>query len=290
MEQKRTIWIVLAAGIFLSAVLGTATILYASEARKNTTALYQRDNGSVWMSPEAAQHKSNEVASQKNDLYAQDFASSPSVIEKNGYSEGNEKIAYLDIDTLDGKSDINLPEAEKLNTMPESSSSEVSVIYGKNDIQSTTIDLNAVRETPAIASNVTAQNRTAETAVRETNNVRKNIEKNEPLVEKTAKTSPVISPTPVAAPAPEKKISDRFWVQAGSFTTTKNADEARGILESNKIPCEVFTSEVKDVLYYRVRVGPYTTKSEAEYWKQRIDAIPQFAKNGSYVTSTSSVK
>ena len=57
MEQKRTIWIVLAAGIFLSVVLGAAVILYASEAKKNTTALYQRSAGSVWMSPETAQQK-----------------------------------------------------------------------------------------------------------------------------------------------------------------------------------------------------------------------------------------
>ena len=54
MEQKRTIWIVLAAGIFLMVVIGAAVILYAPEARKDTTALVQKENGTVWMSPEVA--------------------------------------------------------------------------------------------------------------------------------------------------------------------------------------------------------------------------------------------
>ena len=70
MEQKRTIWIVLAAGIFLSVVLGAAVILYASEAKKNTTALYQRSAGSVWMSPETAQQKHTESFSNEIDLFS----------------------------------------------------------------------------------------------------------------------------------------------------------------------------------------------------------------------------
>ena len=42
----------------------------------------------------------------------------------------------------------------------------------------------------------------------------------------------------------------------------------------------------KENLFYRVRVGPYTTKSEAEYWRTRINKIDEFAKAESYVTST----
>ena len=174
--------------------------------------------------------------------------------------------------------------------------------------------MNALKNTASASSNVTAQNKAAETAIRETNAVHRNVEKNSPVVEKqssslkasassnkksvSSKGSAQVSSAPKktvqASPSksvPAKKVSDRFWVQAGSYTTTKNADEARGILESNKIPCEVFTfSDAKGVLHYRVRVGPYTTKSEAEYWKQRIDTISLFAKNGTYVTNSSAAK
>jgi len=43
-------------------------------------------------------------------------------------------------------------------------------------------------------------------------------------------------------------------------------------------------------MFYRVRIGPYMTKSEAEYWRTRIAMIPEFAKNESYVTSTLTVQ
>jgi len=53
----------------------------------------------------------------------------------------------------------------------------------------------------------------------------------------------------------------------------------------------VFTyKDSKGNLFYRVRVGPYTTKSEAEYWKNRIEAIDLFAKSGSYITNSSAAK
>ena len=80
MEQKRTIWIVLAAGIFLSVVLGAAVILYASEAKKNTTALYQRSAGSVWMSPETAQQKHTESFSNEIDFPSEPPAEESSII------------------------------------------------------------------------------------------------------------------------------------------------------------------------------------------------------------------
>lgn len=56
-------------------------------------------------------------------------------------------------------------------------------------------------------------------------------------------------------------------------------------LDENRIPSEVFTyKDSKNTLYYRVRVGPYTTKSEAEYWKNRICQIADFKNSQSYIT------
>lgn len=304
MEQKRTIWIVLAAGIFLSVVLGAAVILYASEAKKNTTALYQRSASSVWMSPETAQQKHTESFS--NEI---DFPSEPPAEESSiNPAEVNNSSVTSNIESpAEGKtsienSDSKIAQTDNVTVISTGNTS----VYNVGDTSTTTIDLNALKNTASASSNVTAQNKAAETAIRETNAVHRNIEKTSPVVEKkisspkvsassnkksvSSKSSAQVSSAPKKS-APAKKLSDRFWVQAGSYTTTKNADEARGILESNKIPCEVFTfTDAKGVLHYRVRVGPYTTKSEAEYWKQRIDTISLFAKNGTYVTNTSAAK
>ena len=339
MEQKRTIWIVLAAGIFLCVVLGAAVILYSAEARKNTTALQKRNEGSVWMSPELAEQNT------KNDLYA---SSSPraesSKLPELAKSDGPEEIPAVSSGAVDAPvakaADVSAAPKKPENvfspaTMPAApaapagdqagglSSENVTVIatgktnvYNMGETSTTTIDLNdlsAYQKDEVSSGNVTAQNKAAATAIRETSSAHKSASTQaapkkvyeEPKAsasstsskavaqKKSAPAKPAVAKsTPAkAAPAktaPAQPTTSRFWVQAGSFTTTKNADEARSELESNKIPCEVFTSDVSGVLHYRVRVGPYTTKSEAEYWKQRIDEIPLFSKSGSFVTSTKS--
>ena len=181
-----------------------------------------------------------------------------------------------------------------------------------------TIDLNNVREV-ADEPAVKAQNRAAEAAIRETNTVRRNVEVSDVLVENSykdvskatassnvrkaersssanvsapvKKAAPAAKKTEAKAPAKVERIPDRFWVQAASYSAKKNADEARSVLEQKKIQCEVFTfTDAKGTLYYRVRVGPYTTRKEAEYWKKKIDEIPLFSKNGSFVTNSSAAK
>ena len=95
--------------------------------------------------------------------------------------------------------------------------------------------------------------------------------------------------TVAAASASTAKTSyvetTRYWVQCAAYTSKKTADQARSKLDENRIPAEVFTyKDAKDNLFYRVRVGPYTTKSEAEYWKNRIAQIDSFKSAQSYIT------
>lgn len=300
MEQKRTIWIVLAAGIFLMVVIGAAVILYAPEARKDTTALVQKENGTVWMSPEVAQHKKDElmenssvVSAPVEDVKAVEDTSVVSSIATP--AEGTTQIENM---TVIATGNTN--------------------VYSIGADGPATIDLNNVREV-ADEPAVKAQNRAAEAAIRETNTVRRNVEVSDVLVENSYKdvskatassnvrraersssanvSSPVKKAAPAAkrteakAPAKVERIPDRFWVQAASYSAKKNADEARSVLEQKKIQCEVFTfTDAKGTLYYRVRVGPYTTRKEAEYWKKKIDEIPLFSKNGSFVTNSSAAK
>lgn len=105
---------------------------------------------------------------------------------------------------------------------------------------------------------------------------------------KSVASAPAKAPAKKVAAAPAKKapvLSSKYWVQAASFTSKKSADNARATLDDNKIPAEVFTyKDNKDKLFYRVRVGPYTTKSEAEYWKTRVCKIDLFKDTQSYVT------
>jgi cell division septation protein DedD len=81
--------------------------------------------------------------------------------------------------------------------------------------------------------------------------------------------------TTVAAVKPA--TSNQYWIQAGSFASKNKADNARVELESAKIPVEVFTHTVPNgTIMYRVRVGPYTSESEAVYWQTQIGQIKNF--------------
>lgn len=281
-------------------VIGAAVILYAPEARKDTTALVQKENGTVWMSPEVAQHKKDElmenssvVAAPVEDVKAVEDTSVVSSIATP--AEGTTQIENM---TVIATGNTN--------------------VYSIGADGPAAIDLNNVREV-ADEPAVKAQNRAAEAAIRETNTVRRNVEVSDVLVENSykdvskatassnvrkaersssanvsapvKKAAPAAKKTEAKAPAKVERIPDRFWVQAASYSAKKNADEARSVLEQKKIQCEVFTfTDAKGTLYYRVRVGPYTTRKEAEYWKKKIDEIPLFSKNGSFVTNSSAAK
>lgn len=99
----------------------------------------------------------------------------------------------------------------------------------------------------------------------------------------TASTSSKTTSTkavPVAEP-------DNYWVQVASFTGKTNAEEARSALAAQKIAAEVFTyQDAKGTIYYRLRVGPYTTKSEAEYWNKIILETEGIAGNDTYVVNS----
>ena len=201
MEQKRTIWIVLAAGIFLSVVLGAAVILYASEAKKNTTALYQRSAGSVWMSPETVQQKHTESFS--NEI---DFPSEPPAEESSiNPAEVNNSSVTSNIESpAEGKtsienSDSKIAQTDNVTVISTGNTS----VYNVGDTSTTTIDLNALKNTASASSNVTAQNKAAETAIRETNAVHRNVEKTSPVVEKK------ISSPKASASSNKKSVSSK---------------------------------------------------------------------------------
>lgn len=111
----------------------------------------------------------------------------------------------------------------------------------------------------------------------------------------TPKAEVKAKPKAPAKSAPAKKESvkksepkpSRYWVQVTSLTSKLRADSAREVLGTNKIDADIFTYTDKNgTLFYRVRVGPYTTKSEAEYWKRQIATIDDKLTVNSYVVST----
>lgn len=96
-------------------------------------------------------------------------------------------------------------------------------------------------------------------------------------VSKTAST-PVAKPAAVKAPV----TVTEYWIQTGSFSGKLNAEKARDTLKARYLNTEIFTREVAGKTAYRVRVGPYKNKTEADYWLGVVHAIDGFTE--SYVS------
>lgn len=281
MDQKRTLWIAIAAGLFLLVVIGAALFLYAPAAKKETS-VATLGAKTTYIAPATIPTVPADSFAQSNP--GDSFADSTTAHAADGSITSTENLTVIANGTT------NVIGLGTTNTADASGT--------------TTIDLNALKTVPAT---VTPQNQVAQDAMDKTSAayaqsapvapVETAVQKapttpaKKQTAAKTTTTAKSNKTTTAKKTTTTTKIADAFWVQAASYSTKKNADEARDTLEANKIPCDVFTyKDTKGKLFYRVRVGPYTTKSEAEYWKERIVAIDLFAKSGSYVTNSSAPK
>jgi len=270
MDQKKTLWIAIAAGLFLLVVIGAALFLCEPAAKRETTVATLNGNNAY-----LPQEKTPTVPA--DNLAQGTAAPATSVLPPANNSEPS----------------ATSPEVTAADTVTVIANGPTTVIgLGDNtNGETTTIDLNTLKTTP---TSITPQNKAAETAMSQANVTYEKATVTPPVKAEPVKKATTTVKKTTAAPAKKAsvaKIPDSFWVQVSSYTTKKNADEARSALDENKIPCEVFTyKDSKGNLFYRVRVGPYTTKSEAEYWKNRIEAIDLFAKSGSYITNSSAAK
>ena len=309
MEEKRILWISAAVGIFLLIVIGAAWILYAPHKNADSaSALTREQSENTWiLTPQAsgsavAETPNREASDTDREVPAHPAGTAPTVLPSDTAA-------------------LNAPSGS-MNTVQSNDLTIISnntTVLAKDGV--TTIDLTAsgrapeqqVIEAPAGSQNapdvktvVPAQSgnevRAAETA--QTRNVKPaatgaqtaqstQTQKNAPSAQKAAAAKPANSAAkntgkPKAAAAKTASVPDRFWVQAASFTDKENAENARSILASEKIPAEVFTYRDKSgKTFYRLRVGPYTTESEAQYWNSRIKLIEHFSSAQSYVTNSS---
>lgn len=94
-----------------------------------------------------------------------------------------------------------------------------------------------------------------------------------PRVTETPK--PVSKPAAPAAPKAEKP-APRFYIQAGSFSTLANAEKARQMLADKNINSIIETRKINDKTWYRVLIGAYASKDEAEQFKPTVRAIKGF--------------
>jgi DedD protein len=78
--------------------------------------------------------------------------------------------------------------------------------------------------------------------------------------------------------AAQKPKSGDYWIQAAAFTSRGRADDLKQGLSDKGIASFISVKDIVGKSWYRVRVGPYATKAEAEGWLGRLKALPQCAE------------
>lgn len=315
MEQKKTLWIIAAVGLFLLVVLGAAMILYPPSARSApavatinpverrgepsriptkmeerpvTEGFEKLPENQVEVSNTPASLETNHVSVKDNTLRVNDLfvVSENTTVYDVNKSDENPQATTIDLNTL----------RNEVQSQPPVSNINITVNLPEqepNPLAVTVIDASVNGESKSEANNsslakveskkeLVQENKKSNTDSKKTSTASSN--KNT-LAASTNKAS-TSKKTNEVKPAAPKPVT-RFWVQVAAYSNKKTAENARTVLDNNKIPADIFTYEDnKDRLFYRVRVGPYQTKSEAEYWKSKIVKISEFAKAESYVTSS----
>ena len=306
MEQKRTLWIMAAVGVFLLVVLGAALILYSPTARSSQTIATvspsnkQTSNGWVSLAPaenettipQTKMPATEVLSEQTNEVPLQNVINSEEKITRVA-----ELTVYADKATIisNNPNEMNNVVAAVPSSVPEQKTAEQTHHTVINN--TTTIDINPViSEKPVVTPKNELTKNTIETTSKKVaekpvvkqvakKEVSKPVSKPKHLTSTKATTSTTTTAKVTKTPAKQKVV--QYWVQVTSLKSKKSAENAREVLDENKITADIFTyKDKKDQLFYRVRVGPYTTKSEAEYWQSKIAKIDTFASSSSYITST----
>jgi len=287
-EKKKFLWIAVIALVFLAIIFGVAMILY-SPSRSNGQNLKQ----ATVITP-ATMNGTRDTATQSN-------IDPDSWVRKPGNTPG------LDTSLKPTSGDINLTIVNGDNAGANYGTMDVSGLTDSNASKSpattsgTATDPNASAQTlplsaiPGQSGNVTVVNAgsaAAPVVVSQTTkqtSVTSNVQSNAKLTTtSTVKENPAVKQAAVKETPKKTAAVNEYWIQTGSFSSKLNAEKARETLTARYLKAEIFTKDSSSATTYRVRVGPYKSKSEADYWLGTVKEIPDF--KGSYVSEVKNKK
>ncbi|GHT61603.1 hypothetical protein FACS1894109_20260 [Spirochaetia bacterium] len=102
---------------------------------------------------------------------------------------------------------------------------------------------------------------------------------------KAPAAKPVAAAKPAPKPAAASRVNNDYWVQIGAFSAQVRAEGVKETLASKGITTIIDDRNVDGQTMYRVRVGPYTSETEAGYWLALVKEIDGFSD--SQIRSTS---
>jgi len=103
-----------------------------------------------------------------------------------------------------------------------------------------------------------------------------------PVTRAPVARAPAAKPVAKPAPRPREVSVTEYWIQAGSYTSPSRAQEIASVLEERGLVSKITTRILSGKTYYRVRIGPYMSKEEAEKFLEWVKAVKGF--ESSYIS------
>lgn len=288
MEQKKILWVILAVTAFLLVIFGFALVLYFPS----------KSTGPVLRQVSTITPTSNQASSALSSV-------NPTAIDPDGWVRKPDSTPGLDTSLVSSPNNINvtivngdttgryglvdvtgLTKKSESETTPSEGSKVLPDILSGNKVGSNAGASSELGKEAGLASDAAANinetgskgTKTSETTI---TNKAASSPKTEVKVSSASSSSAQAAVKPVAKPVATTTVTE-YWIQTGSFSGKLNAEKARDALQARYIKAEIFTKEVSGKTTYRVRVGPYTNKNEAEYWLGSIKGISDF--DSSYIS------
>jgi DedD protein len=267
MEKKKLLLVAVSVGLFLVIVIGAAIVVLSKQDADPS--LIVRETYAPGMSGTLPPQTSS--ISESTGMYP-----NANTVNAGNTDLANNSANPVDINqpsSVDTITMLNNPEIQILKPAPEEKSPDsINHFYGDtNTIYSS--DVKIEKYTPeAVAA------RSAEPikvpAVTAPVSTPRAADVPPPSTQVTKVPTSVQTPKPVPA-----KVYDDYWVQTGSFSTKVRADNVKESLGTKGISSVIEVRNVSDRTWYRVRVGPYVSQEEAEYWLSLIQSIDGFEES-----------
>ena len=287
-NQRRTLWIMAAAGIFLLVVIGAAVVLYSPAVNKEKgdnsyVSEYNPDNG--WNEDGIEQFSD---ASLSDGSSVSDIPDSPFEPSLDAANDASSDVYSFDLDDMKSfdssaiasstpsdplladsvfasdaeAAGANEPTTIDLNKISSSSSS--SSVSAKNDF--TAAQIESAKTSSSTGSSSSSTKSSSSSSSSKSSSASSSAKSSSSSSAASSKTSSSYSSS--------TSLKHAYWVQVGSFSDKSKADAARTDLEKKGYR-NVSNSTTKENMY-RVRIGPYSDKSEAESVVTKVSKYKEY--------------
>jgi len=185
----------------------------------------------------------------------------PNNIDKNSSSnplidpiDNQDSSEILDIDKTDLPEDNDLSQ----NNDSQENSDKISLNNSKKDDPSFDISKSSQERQKATVATTTKPNKVVHNTSKKTDTTPKKVTQK---VVKKAKTISI----------------KNYWIQVGSYSQNSGAESAKKDLQKKGFQSIVTTKTINEKIFYRLRIGPFDSNSEASHYLNKVKNIKAYA-------------